>query len=67
MGYIVYRRVLGYYTGSEDAFDMRKAMVHDVDKRSVVPLRHPIRPQVQRMLCCSTVASQHQALLCAPR
>lgn len=50
MGYIVYRRVLGYYTGSEDAFDMRKATMHDVHKRSVVPLRHPIRPQVLRSI-----------------
>ena len=25
MGYSIYRRVLGYYSGEEDAFDMRKA------------------------------------------
>ena len=24
MGYSIYRRVLGYYSGEEDAFDMRK-------------------------------------------
>lgn len=45
-GYSVYRRVLGYYAGSdgEDAFDMRKALPRDVDQRSVVPLDHPISP-----------------------
>jgi N-terminal acetyltransferase B complex catalytic subunit len=46
-GYSVYRRVLGYYSGElpEDAFDMRKALPRDVDKESVVPLDHPIRPE----------------------
>ncbi len=45
-GYIVYRRVLGYYTGlgSEDAFDMRKALPRDVEKKSIIPLKHPITP-----------------------
>lgn len=43
-GYVVYRRVLGYYSQSEDAFDMRKAMPRDVSKQSVVPLDRPIRP-----------------------
>jgi len=28
----------------EDAFDMRKALSRDVDKKSVVPLPHPVRP-----------------------
>ena len=36
-GYSVYRRVLNYYSGEEDAFDMRKAMRRDVAKKSVVP------------------------------
>lgn len=44
MGYVVYRRVIGYYTGSEDALDMRKAMARDTHKKSVIPLRHPIYP-----------------------
>ncbi|CAN0456137.1 unnamed protein product [Ectocarpus sp. 12 AP-2014] len=43
-GYSVYRRVLGYYSG-EDAFDMRKALPRDTDKKSVVPLSHPIMPE----------------------
>ena len=43
-GYKVYRRVLGYYSGSEDAFDMRKAMSRDKEGKSVVPLTRPIHP-----------------------
>jgi N-terminal acetyltransferase B complex catalytic subunit len=43
-GYSVYRRVLQYYSGEEDAYDMRKAMPRDVHGRSVVPLPHPVRP-----------------------
>ena len=41
LGYIVYRTVLDYYSGSpdEDAFDMRKALSRDVHKKSVVPLK----------------------------
>ncbi|KAJ3102471.1 N(alpha)-acetyltransferase 20, NatB catalytic subunit [Phlyctochytrium planicorne] len=46
-GYSVYRRVLGYYSGlhSEDAFDMRKALPRDVNKQSIIPLKHPVRPE----------------------
>lgn len=43
-GYTVYRRVLQYYAGEEDAFDMRKAMARDVHKKSVVPLKRPVKP-----------------------
>ncbi|CEG48976.1 n-acetyltransferase 5 [Plasmopara halstedii] len=46
-GYSVYRRVLGYYSSAEDkedAFDMRKALPRDVDKKSIIPLPHPITP-----------------------
>ena len=43
-GYSVYRRVLQYYSGNEDAYDMRKAMPRDVHKQSVVPLTRPVRP-----------------------
>ncbi|CED84983.1 acyl-n-acyltransferase [Phaffia rhodozyma] len=41
LGYSVYRRVQGYYSGmgggkdGEDAFDMRKALAKDVNKASV--------------------------------
>ncbi|BFZ07083.1 hypothetical protein BsWGS_10122 [Bradybaena similaris] len=46
LGYSVYRRVLEYYSGGvdEDAFDMRKALSRDKDKKSVIPLPHPVRP-----------------------
>lgn len=45
LGYTVYRRVLDYYSGDpdEDAFDMRKALSRDVNKRSIKPLSHPVR------------------------
>lgn len=44
-GYSVFRRVLGYYSGQEDAFDMRKAMPRDVHKKSVIPLKRPVKPE----------------------
>lgn len=45
MGYVVYRRVLGYYTSpAEDALDMRKALPRDVERRSVIPLNAPVLP-----------------------
>ncbi|KAJ1981902.1 N(alpha)-acetyltransferase 20, NatB catalytic subunit [Dimargaris verticillata] len=47
LGYVVYRRVLGYYMASggdgEDAYDMRKALSRDKDKESMVPLGRPVR------------------------
>ncbi len=45
-GYTVYRQVIGYYSGihSEDAYDMRKALPRDVEKKSVIPLEHPVYP-----------------------
>lgn len=45
LGYTVYRQVLGYYSGEEDAYDMRKALPRDVHKKSVVPLTKPILPE----------------------
>lgn len=45
LGYSVYRRVLGYYSGTEDAYDMRKALPRDVEKMSIVPLQHPVTPE----------------------
>ncbi|XP_055335321.1 uncharacterized protein LOC129602016 [Paramacrobiotus metropolitanus] len=47
MGYVIYRRVLEYYSGdpSEDAFDMRKPLLCDVDRKSVLPApKDPIHP-----------------------
>lgn len=47
LGYTVYRRVLEYYSGEvdEDAFDMRKALSRDKEKKSMIPLPHPVRPE----------------------
>jgi len=44
LGYVVYRTVLQYYSGDkdEDAYDMRKALPRDIDKRSMVPLKEPV-------------------------
>mmetsp|Transcript_10772 Transcript_10772/g.14069 ORF Transcript_10772/g.14069 Transcript_10772/m.14069 type:complete len:89 (+) Transcript_10772:855-1121(+) len=49
-GYIKYRRVVDYYTSDgiedgEDAWDMRKALPRDIEKKSVIPLKYPIRPE----------------------
>lgn len=44
LGYTVYRRVLGYYSGQEDALDMRRSLSADVDGASVVPLARPVKP-----------------------
>ena len=44
LGYTVYREVLDYYSGEENAYDMRKALPRDVKKRSVVPLPRPVHP-----------------------
>ncbi|EGG20718.1 N-acetyltransferase [Cavenderia fasciculata] len=43
-GYTVYRTVIGYYSGQEDALDMRKALKRDVEKKSIIPLPHPVYP-----------------------
>ncbi|XP_031562454.1 N-alpha-acetyltransferase 20-like [Actinia tenebrosa] len=47
LGYIVYRTVLDYYSGDpdENAYDMRKALSRDRDKKSVIPLKDPVRPE----------------------
>lgn len=45
--YVIYRQVIGYYgesSGREDAYDMRKALSRDVEKKSIVPLGRPIYP-----------------------
>jgi len=43
-GYSTYRQVIGYYSGEEDAFDMRKALPRDKDKKSIIPIGHPVYP-----------------------
>jgi N-terminal acetyltransferase B complex catalytic subunit len=44
LGYSVYRTVTNYYSGEEDAFDMRKALPRDVDKKSIKPLDRAVSP-----------------------
>ena len=44
MGYSTYRKVIGYYSGEEDALDMRKACSRDPEKKSMVPLPEPVYP-----------------------
>lgn len=47
LGYVVYRKVIDYYSGDvdEDAFDMRKALSMDVEKKSMIPLSRDVRPE----------------------
>ncbi|XP_017518795.2 N-alpha-acetyltransferase 20 isoform X1 [Manis javanica] len=50
LGYSVYRTVIEYYSASngepdEDAYDMRKALTRDTEKKSIIPLPHPVRPE----------------------
>lgn len=46
LGYIKYRRVLDYYIEdngeTKDAWDMRKGLDRDRDRKSTVPLDHPV-------------------------
>ena len=44
LGYVVYRRVLLYYNGTEDGLDMRRAMRRDKNKESMIPCDAPIMP-----------------------
>eukprot|EP00300_Choanocystis_sp_HF-7_P033239 c45544_g1_i1.p1 GENE.c45544_g1_i1~~c45544_g1_i1.p1 ORF type:complete len:173 (+),score=42.89 c45544_g1_i1:525-1043(+) len=41
-GYVVYRRVLDYYSGEEDAFDMRRSLSRDPERKAMIPLDHPV-------------------------
>ena len=47
LGYVIYRRVLGYYEETvdqkkEDAFDMRKSLSKDPERKCMIPLEKPI-------------------------
>merc|ERR1719203_2417802 len=35
LGYVIYRTVTGYYSGDEDAYDMRKPSPRDKDRKSI--------------------------------
>lgn len=43
-GFVKYRRILQYYSGeaSEDAFDMRKSLSMDKEKKAMIPLPKPV-------------------------
>jgi len=43
-GYVVYRQVIGYYSGEEDAYDIHKALSRDPTNKSMIPLPHPVHP-----------------------
>lgn len=45
MGYVVYRTILNYYGGDEDAYDMRKSLARDRNKSSMVPLEKPVKAE----------------------
>jgi len=44
LGYSRYRTVVGYYSGSEDAWDMRKALPRDKLKKSLVAPKDVVTP-----------------------
>eukprot|EP00743_Colponemidia_sp_Colp-15_P003806 GILK01004106.1.p2 GENE.GILK01004106.1~~GILK01004106.1.p2 ORF type:complete len:173 (-),score=28.12 GILK01004106.1:1253-1771(-) len=44
-GYSIYREVIGYYSGEENAYDMRKALPRDTLRKSIIPLPHPVYPE----------------------
>lgn len=35
LGYVIYRTIIGYYSGDEDAYDMRKPLSRDKENRSI--------------------------------
>lgn len=50
LGYVVYRTVIDYYTSpsggkDEDAYDMRKPLSHDIDKKSIIADKQFITPE----------------------
>jgi N-terminal acetyltransferase B complex catalytic subunit len=38
-------QVIGYYSGEEDAYDMRKSLPRDPDKTSMQPLGRKVLPE----------------------
>ncbi|EFO25246.1 hypothetical protein LOAG_03236 [Loa loa] len=44
LGYVVYRRIIDYYSGEndEDAYDMRKALSRDPEKKSMISMKQPV-------------------------
>mmetsp|Transcript_29382 Transcript_29382/g.66408 ORF Transcript_29382/g.66408 Transcript_29382/m.66408 type:complete len:173 (+) Transcript_29382:39-557(+) len=48
LGYVVYRIVTGYYSGEEDAYDMRKALSRDRDQKSIADPGKRVDPSEYR-------------------
>jgi N-terminal acetyltransferase B complex catalytic subunit len=44
-GYEVFRTVRGYYSGEEDAYDMRKPLKRDLNKKSMIGSGATINPE----------------------
>ena len=44
-GYEIFRTVSGYYSGEEDAFDMRKPLKRDIARRSLEGLGKRVHPE----------------------
>lgn len=42
MGYVIYRHILEYYGGKDDAYDMRKSHKMDKDKKFMICLEKPV-------------------------
>lgn len=42
MDYVVYRTIVKYYDGEEDAYDMRKPLLRDKGQLSIKPLAQPV-------------------------
>ncbi|CAD7934424.1 unnamed protein product [Amoebophrya sp. A25] len=45
LGYVIYRRVEGYYGGQEDAFDMRKPLKRDVERNCIKNAGRLVQPE----------------------
>jgi N-terminal acetyltransferase B complex catalytic subunit len=44
MGYVVYRTIQNYYSGTEDAYDMRKSMPRDSNRLCMIPISGVVSP-----------------------
>lgn len=44
LGYVIYRTITGYYSGEEDAYDMRKPLPRDKDQKCLVGAGKVIDP-----------------------
>ncbi|CAD7969704.1 unnamed protein product [Amoebophrya sp. A120] len=45
LGYVIFRTVLGYYSGEEDAYDMRKPLQRDRERKSVKDAGKKVLPE----------------------